>query len=492
MKRKYAGVMLMITMFVTGSLPVLAQKGNGNIQIRELNPGNFNGVELNEAVEYYLSQGENYLVKVEADENLLSEVKATVNNGILTVNTKSLGGATKLKVSIISPEWKTLKAGGAASVKTENVLKQASFNVSATGASVLALSLDVNDLISGVGGAANVMFTGTAVNHTSEVGGAAALDASGLSTSKTTISLNGAASAIVDAKDELSGNVSGAASLVYKTKPGVLEIKETGAGSVNAMDTSAVKNGEKVMIIEKEEIFSDMGFPGNKCPSKSGPMDFFKKFKKKDKVKLHWAGVHIGINGLMNPNYGLSMPIGYDFLAPDYAKSWFVDLNFFQYGIPIIKKHWHLVTGMGFEFNNYRIENNYILKTNTDYLEAFYDSSYTYKRNKLSTVYFQIPLLFQFDTKKLNRNSTFHVLLGVVGGVRVSSHTKRVFETDGAKAETKTWDDFNLAPFRWSAMLKIGYGHFNVFATYQLNQMFKPKQGPQLYPFNVGITIAGF
>ena len=207
---------------------------------------------------------------------------------------------------------------------------------------------------------------------------------------------------------------------------------------------------------------------------------------------MHWAGINIGINGYLDSENKFDTPFGYDFMSPDYGKSWFVDLNFIEYGLPIVKKYWHLVTGMGFQFNNYVIEKDHILKPNTEYLEASLDTTVNYKKNKLTDVYFQIPLLFQFDTKKIKKNNTFHVLFGVVGGVRVSSWSKQKYEFNDSKSERRTWDDFNLAPFRWSAMVKLGYGPVNLFATYQLNQMFQPNHGPQLYPFTVGVTLLGF
>jgi predicted porin len=138
------------------------------------------------------------------------------------------------------------------------------------------------------------------------------------------------------------------------------------------------------------------------------------------------------------------------------------------------------------------IEKDHILKPNTNYLDYNVDTTVSYKKNKLSDVYFQVPLLFQFDTPKVKKNNTFHLLFGVVGGIKVGAWTKQKYDNNDSKNFRTTRDDFNLAPFRWSAMVKLGYGPVNVFASYQLNQMFKPDHGPQLYPFTVGITLLGF
>jgi hypothetical protein len=40
-------------------------------------------------------------------------------------------------------------------------------------------------------------------------------------------------------------------------------------------------------------------------------------------------------------------------------------------------------------------------------------------------------------------------------------------------------------------MVRIGYGNLDLYASYALTSMFQKNEGPQLYPFSVGITIIG-
>ena len=63
---------------------------------------------------------------------------------------------------------------------------------------------------------------------------------------------------------------------------------------------------------------------------------------------------------------------------------------------------------------------------------------------------------------------------------------------NNTKDQYKTRDQYNLNPFRYSAMLRCGVGKLDIYATYTLSELFKKNQGPQLYPFTVGITLAGF
>jgi hypothetical protein len=307
--------------------------------------------------------------------------------------------------------------------------------------------------------------------------------------------MTGASNAKVEAKDKLSGSLSGISDLKYKNQPAVVDLDKSG-NATNKIDSIIEK--KEIIINEDNDESNNNDADSNEGEEhrdnhrnhEKGHGNFL--MGKSNHTYIHWVGISTGINGYLDADNNFSTPAGYEFMQPDYGKSWFVDLNFLQYGLPIVKNYWHLVTGMGFQINNYVIEKDHILKPNTNYLDYSVDTTVSYKKNKLSDVYFQIPLLFQFDTPKVKKNNTFHLLFGVVGGIKVGAWTKQKYDNNDSKNFRTTRDDFNLAPFRWSAMVKLGYGPVNVFASYQLNQMFKPDHGPQLYPFTVGITLLGF
>ena len=215
--------------------------------------------------------------------------------------------------------------------------------------------------------------------------------------------------------------------------------------------------------------------------------------KKKDNFEIYWAGIGLGVNGYLNANNDTKVPTGYDFLELNYPKSINVTINFLEEKIPLWKKHINIVTGMGLDINNYRFSSkHYVLQPNTPFISAEYDSTLAFN-SKLAVTYLNVPLLLQFDTKSFGeKQRTMHISCGIVGGLRLWSHTKQVYEINGTKYKTKTKDDFNLNPFPCSAMVRIGYGNIDLYASYSLNGMFKNGQGPQLYPFTVGITLLGF
>ena len=97
--------------------------------------------------------------------------------------------------------------------------------------------------------------------------------------------------------------------------------------------------------------------------------------------------------------------------------------------------------------------------------------------------------MLEFNTSK-NANKNFHIAVGAELAYRIGSVTKQKYEINNVEYELKHKDDYNLEPFRYSAVARIGYNNVTLFADYGLNRLFKKDKGPQVYPFTVGVTIA--
>ena len=122
--------------------------------------------------------------------------------------------------------------------------------------------------------------------------------------------------------------------------------------------------------------------------------------------------------------------------------------------------------------------------------------SITYKRNKLSTAYIDVPLELRYRTKPNDKGNSFKVALGVKGGFLLSNYTKFIgqgnnFGVSSTSTKYKKYDIPNIAKFRYGATVRIGYGPFNINAFYSLSPLFDKNAGPQITPISVGISFNG-
>jgi len=210
----------------------------------------------------------------------------------------------------------------------------------------------------------------------------------------------------------------------------------------------------------------------------------------------HWTGFEMGVNGFTDEDYSAYPSDQQDFMDLDMAKSIAVNLNFLQYDISLQKERntIGLVTGMGLEWNNYRFDQNITLGNDDSGMiqPISFDSDWSIKKSKLTSLYLTVPLLLEFQIPVKYKSRRVHMSAGVMGGLRIGSHTKVKYKSNGNSHKDKDHDDFNLKTLRYAAHARIGYRSLNFFATYGLTDLFEKNDGPKLVPFTIGITLVSF
>jgi hypothetical protein len=266
------------------------------------------------------------------------------------------------------------------------------------------------------------------------------------------------------------------------------------AGETNK-DTTKIRIGKReVIIIEKDGTTSiEIPESGDKH---TFDIDTDKDFtyKRKPKFKGHWAGFEWGFNGFMDADQSINMQDDLKYLELKQGRSWNFNLNFLQYSFGFGTDKVGLVTGLGFEFNNYHFRNGNSIEVVDGQTVA--DNSYLtdpgiiVTKSRLSTTYITAPLLLEFQIPTSYRHRIYFSA-GVVGGVKIGSNTKVVYEGVN-KGKDKIRDDFNISPFRYGITSRIGYRGLSLFATYYPVQFFEKNKGDEVYPFSIGLRLLNF
>ncbi len=516
---------------------VMAQaKGNGNVTTQERQVTAFDAIKVSCAINLFVSQGEQQSVKVTTDENLQSRIITKVTNGTLNLSCDNINNATKMDVYVIAEKLSKIDASGAAKVSSETPLKSDVFALLTSGAAKAGLNIETgifNNETSGassntitlnaktanteISGAGNMMIKGMAEQHNTDVSGAGNLKALEFITDNTNAKVSGAGNAKVMARKQLKADLSGAGNVTYFDKdnikkishPGEYQMTFDGMDNVKSViieedseDNDATEsswdiadgedtvtilhNDKRIVVITDDSVRVNIG-QRDYVISDDGVK--IKKHHKKPKFNGHWAGFELGVNGLLNKDMVLDYPAGYEFMDLNYAKSTVVNINFFEQNVNLINQHFGLVTGMGLTWNNYRFDKNVVLTHDGEFGGDF-DTGVTksYEKSKLVVTYLKVPLMLEYQTNSKMKANSFHISGGVVGGLRIGSHAKVI--VNGNKSKDKS--DFYINPFKVDAIAKIGWGVINLYGTYSLNEMFRNNKGPEVYPFEIGITLAAF
>lgn len=218
------------------------------------------------------------------------------------------------------------------------------------------------------------------------------------------------------------------------------------------------------------------------------------KEKKSIQRHNHFAGFEMGINGFVNPDNSLDLQKEADFLDLNYGKSISVGINIYEQYIPIAKEKFGIMTGLGFEFNNYDLDGSHIIQSSTGKKDSTFgvvDSSRNVSKNKFKTSMINVPIMLETNIGK-DADHSFFLGVGAMVSYRLGSKQKQIYTEDGNRYKVKNRTDFNTNPWRLSAVARIGYGNFTLFASYSLTELFEDNKGPEIYPFTVGISVLTF
>ena len=153
------------------------------------------------------------------------------------------------------------------------------------------------------------------------------------------------------------------------------------------------------------------------------------------------------------------------------------------------KSPFHLVSGLEFAFNNYMFDDNVIVEEEGNTTVFREVEEVNFEKSKLTHSSINLPLMATLEFKRENDKDGFTIGAGPFIGYRLGSHTKQKYELDGSTEKDKTRDSFNLSDFQYGVEGVVGYGDLNLFAKYNMNDLFKENRGIQANVVSFGFRF---
>ncbi len=206
----------------------------------------------------------------------------------------------------------------------------------------------------------------------------------------------------------------------------------------------------------------------------------------------HLAGINLGINSYIDAAGNEDVPEEYSFMELNHEKS--VEFSIFpaQQDIRLIGSRFGMVTSMGLKFNNYRFDLVSPAQLNPigeAWFPAMPDNAKITK-SKLTLLWLTVPLLMELQIPDGGGSREgIYLAGGVEGSMRLRSHTKVIYSSEGSRFKRKNRDDFDLKGFRYSFIARAGYRNIGIYGTYSPVSLFKTNKGPELYPYTIGISF---
>lgn len=126
-------------------------------------------------------------------------------------------------------------------------------------------------------------------------------------------------------------------------------------------------------------------------------------------------------------------------------------------------------------------------------------SAQRYKKYKLATTYFEIPLEIRFMTNPENNGKSWKFAAGIKGGYLLDAHTKGKTGVDkngntlsnqaGLIEKVSNTRFFNKT--KLAGTFRIGYGSIGLYGAYQISSLISGGVGSDVRPYSIGITFSG-
>lgn len=228
---------LLLTLFVLPSCKKIS--GEGAIVTEQRSVADFKEIRSDISGNVYVTEGTNYEVRIEAQQNIIDVIETVLNANILTVRVKNnttIKNNANIKVYITLPKLNGVTISGSGNVQalsdfnTDDLFLKISGSGNMRLNEVIATNVDAK--ISGSGEMS--IGSGSVTDETIDISGSGSIDFINLQAKNGDIKISGSGNARVFVTDKLKVRISGSGDVVYKGTP-LIDVSTSGSGSLKPL-----------------------------------------------------------------------------------------------------------------------------------------------------------------------------------------------------------------------------------------------------------------
>jgi serine/threonine protein kinase len=213
--------------------------GSGNVVTTAREIRDFHGITVEYLAEIVIKQGSAESIKIEAEDNVIEDLRTDVKDGILTIDRvddseRWVRPTKPVRITIVVKELDEFNFDSTGTVEIDS-LKSDSLDLNVNGPGTLILNkVQFKTLNCKLDGAGTLTLSGTVDNLNVDMSGFGSFQADDLHTQIADVSIDGAGGATVWVEKSLTARISGAGSICYYGSPTVAKIVD-GVGSITSL-----------------------------------------------------------------------------------------------------------------------------------------------------------------------------------------------------------------------------------------------------------------
>lgn len=227
----FAFIAVLVLSFQSCSLNI--KRGNGVIEIDEIEIGNFNKVNIGGNYDVIFIKSEFTKVIIETDENLLPFINTELFSQTLNINNvHNLKSTDGIWVKVHYKQLEEIYSTGASNIELEGTLITEELTINLSGIGAIDLDIDTEKVELNLTGAGVVVLSGNTDFQETHISGAGGLRAFDLKSNTCTVNLSGLGGAEIMATEKLEATITGVGGIVYAGNPKVIEKQVSGFGKI--------------------------------------------------------------------------------------------------------------------------------------------------------------------------------------------------------------------------------------------------------------------
>lgn len=206
--------------------------GNNQVTTENRQINGFTGIEVAGPFKVYLTQGNEFSVRIEAEENLMDYIITKKDGDVLEIKTKRnyrIRSHKDMKLYISAPQYRELRIAGSGGIWSQNKISNASeIEISIAGSGDVVADIDAPRINAEIAGSGSTILKGTTRDMNAEIAGSGDIRAFDLLSENTKVEIAGSGNVQVFASKQLDVSIAGSGDVAYK---GGAQVKQSKAGS---------------------------------------------------------------------------------------------------------------------------------------------------------------------------------------------------------------------------------------------------------------------
>lgn len=208
------------------------KRGNGEVAKEEREVyEEFTEISASEGLDVYVTQGDDYAIEVEADENIIDLIGTDIKNGKLKIHAiENIGRATK-RIHVSLPSVTSLRASSGADLVTQNVIRANNISLDASSGAGMKIALVAEEVDADSSSGAGIRLEGEAVVFYADASSGSDIRAKDFAVRTCHADASSGADISVNVSERLIADASSGADISYAGNPDVQKNKSY-SGSV--------------------------------------------------------------------------------------------------------------------------------------------------------------------------------------------------------------------------------------------------------------------